>query len=129
MDSLNILRHLKDAVDAVGDMEAVGPVVVDHGPVVCPHGEDEGDQRVVAVSLNTEQIGEHEQSLPHLRHITQPGGVVGKSKIKQAGVSAITRSSAHHSQIRLPGYRTFSKCAHCLIRLIRMEFLRLINQI
>ena len=61
-------------------MEAVGPVVVDDGPVVRPDGEKEGDQSAIVVSLNSEQVSEHEQSLPHLLHITQPGGVVGESK-------------------------------------------------
>lgn len=71
---------LEDTVDAVGDMEAVRPVVVDHGPVVGPHGEDEGDEGVVVVSLHTEQVGKHEQRFPDLHHITQTCGVVGKSK-------------------------------------------------
>ena len=58
------------------------PVVVDDGSVVCPDCEEEGDQRVVAVSLNSEQVSEHEQSLPHLLHITEASGVVGESKGK-----------------------------------------------
>ena len=61
-------------------MESMGPVVVDDGPVVRPDGEEEGDQSAIVVSLNSEQVSEHEQSLPHLLHITKASGVVGESK-------------------------------------------------
>ena len=62
-------RGLEDAIDAVGDVEAVRPVVVGHLAVVLLHRDDEADEGLVVEALQPEEVDEHEERLPHLVHV------------------------------------------------------------
>ncbi len=71
-------RGLEDAVDAVGHVEAVRPVVVGHLPVVLPDGDEEPRQGLVVEPVQSEEVHEHVERLPHLLHVVHVQRVEGE---------------------------------------------------